>query len=283
VGSIYNGQPANVTYPGPVTIVIATNTSPIVLSCAGPHSLTTGDTVDVEGVATNLNANGIWPVVVTGLSTLTLTGSVGTAVGSGGTLQNLAAGATITIPSDGDADAAATFDPPFSGLADRTAKNSLNVGGYKLVKIVTAIANADSNTLWAQQTSVPAAWTQANAPVLWTVSGANNGDIIDATLSFTGTCNSGTLALFSLLFATQVPGGAISGFAKFSTSNQGFTPGANPYPMTLRGVAPVGALGGATFSLCLGFYSIGGTAPSMSAQGDYQFSALLWRPTGMPQ
>ena len=55
----------------------ATNTSPIIITTSSPHTLVTGQIVTIIGVTGNTNANGTWPIVVTGPSTFTLTGSVG--------------------------------------------------------------------------------------------------------------------------------------------------------------------------------------------------------------
>lgn len=68
------------------TITGATNATPISITCTG-HGYSTGDTVVVESVTTNTNANGTWEITVTGANTFTLDGSVGNGVGSGGTAR----------------------------------------------------------------------------------------------------------------------------------------------------------------------------------------------------
>lgn len=61
-------------------IVSSTNASPIEIT-ANSHGYATGDIVTVNGHGTNTAANGTWTVIVTGVNTFTLTGSVGNGVG----------------------------------------------------------------------------------------------------------------------------------------------------------------------------------------------------------
>lgn len=70
-------------YTGNVARGIASSTfaSPIQIATAAPHGYSTGDTVQIVGHTVNTGANGNWTIVVTGLGTYTLTGSVGVAVG----------------------------------------------------------------------------------------------------------------------------------------------------------------------------------------------------------
>lgn len=57
----------------------ATNASPIAITTTNPHGRATGDIVFIAGVGGNTNANGAWPITVTGGSTYTLDGSAGNA------------------------------------------------------------------------------------------------------------------------------------------------------------------------------------------------------------
>lgn len=67
-----------------VRILAATSTSPIAITTATPHLRTTGDVVSVSGAEGNTAANGIWTVTVTGDNTLTLNGSTGNGLYTGG-------------------------------------------------------------------------------------------------------------------------------------------------------------------------------------------------------
>jgi len=73
-------------------ITAVSNTSPIVITTAVNHGLITGQLVTINGVSGNVGANGTWPIVVTGLTTFTLTGSTGT-----GTYTS---GGNVFIPND---------------------------------------------------------------------------------------------------------------------------------------------------------------------------------------
>ncbi len=60
-----------------VAVSTASNTAPITINTASPHGLVTGQIITIIGVTGNTNANGTWPIIVTGVSSFTLTGSVG--------------------------------------------------------------------------------------------------------------------------------------------------------------------------------------------------------------
>lgn len=69
---------------GPVAVIGATFTTPIVITTATPHGSLTGDSVEVTGVLGNTNANGRWTVTATTEVTFELDGSVGNAPYAGG-------------------------------------------------------------------------------------------------------------------------------------------------------------------------------------------------------
>ena len=64
-----------------VAIASSTNATPIVVTTASAHNLTTGDRVTVTGHTVNTAANGTWLITVTGATTYSLAGSVGVGVG----------------------------------------------------------------------------------------------------------------------------------------------------------------------------------------------------------
>lgn len=67
------------------TVTAATNASPIAITTASPHGLSTGAQVAITAVHGNLAANGYWTVTSTGANTFTLNGSTGSgAYTSGG-------------------------------------------------------------------------------------------------------------------------------------------------------------------------------------------------------
>lgn len=65
-------------------ITNATAATPIAITTAAPHTLSTGDTVTVAGVLGIAQANGTRAITVTGASSFTLNGSVGTGTYLGG-------------------------------------------------------------------------------------------------------------------------------------------------------------------------------------------------------
>jgi hypothetical protein len=65
------------TQDGSKAITAATNASPIAITTAGNHGLTTGDNLTIQRVEGNTAANGTWFITVTGLTTFTLDGTTG--------------------------------------------------------------------------------------------------------------------------------------------------------------------------------------------------------------
>lgn len=72
--------------PGCVQLAVtaATNASPIAITTASPHGLSSGNTATLAAILGNTAANGTWTISVTGASTFTLNGSTGNAVYTGG-------------------------------------------------------------------------------------------------------------------------------------------------------------------------------------------------------
>jgi hypothetical protein len=76
------GAAWSVIEPTPaVNIASSTNATPIVVTTATSHNLTTGDQVTIKGHTVNTAANGTFLIVVTGATTYKLVGSVGVGVG----------------------------------------------------------------------------------------------------------------------------------------------------------------------------------------------------------
>ncbi len=73
---------------GTLAITNATNATPIIVTTATAHGLTTGQTVSISGVTGNTNANGFWVITSTGNNTFSLVGSSGNGTGSSGTVTN---------------------------------------------------------------------------------------------------------------------------------------------------------------------------------------------------
>jgi len=65
----------------PRAVASSTNASPIVVTTAAAHGLSTGDEVAINGHLVNTAANGSFEIVVTGTTTFELVGSTGNGVG----------------------------------------------------------------------------------------------------------------------------------------------------------------------------------------------------------
>jgi hypothetical protein len=73
-----------------LSITAATNATPIAITTASAHHLSTGQNVNIAGAIVNTAANGAFVVTVTGATTLTLNGSAGNGVyGGSGVLADV--------------------------------------------------------------------------------------------------------------------------------------------------------------------------------------------------
>jgi hypothetical protein len=87
-----------------ISISSSTNTSPIVITSAANHGLTTGDITDIYGHTINYNANGAWVVNVLTPTTFELVGSVGVGVGGAtGSLSSNAASKCVKLATSQNA------------------------------------------------------------------------------------------------------------------------------------------------------------------------------------
>lgn len=128
-----NGLPASAAtaIPSSVAISSSTNATPIVVTTATDHNLSTGDAVYISDHAVNLNANQYWYVTRLTATTFSLDGSTPTAAGGAtGRVYDLSLGATKTIPDDGDDLDAASVNVALAALASEIAwlKRQLHVG-----------------------------------------------------------------------------------------------------------------------------------------------------------
>ncbi len=67
-----------------ISITSSTDATPIVLTLPAGHGFQNGDSVTVAGHTTNIGANGTWIVSSAAVTTITLTGSIGSGAGAGG-------------------------------------------------------------------------------------------------------------------------------------------------------------------------------------------------------
>ncbi|HVK17007.1 MAG TPA: hypothetical protein VM533_08660 [Fimbriiglobus sp.] len=85
-GASWSVMDEGVTLAAALSVTDATNASPVSITIGGviDHGINTGDRVLVEGVQGNPGANGVWTVTRTSATAITLNGSTGTGVYTGG-------------------------------------------------------------------------------------------------------------------------------------------------------------------------------------------------------
>lgn len=116
----------------PQTITSSTDANPIVITKAN-HGYSTGDIIMIQGHATNLNANGIFKIVVLTANTFTLknlyTGAAiagsGAGAGAGGIMVKMS---TNQIPAISQEFREAVFQLSTSGNANLTIKFAISQG-----------------------------------------------------------------------------------------------------------------------------------------------------------
>lgn len=309
MGSTYNGLPGDISLPAAVSIASSTNASPIAVTTSTPHGLLTGDRADVANHQTNTGANGIWTIVRTGASTLTLTGSTGTGVGGAtGTVQPLTYGAAATIPSDGDPRNAASVNVPLIAALDRTALVLPAIGVSKLAQrsVVGFISSAGNS--WAshpggsltagtvnQWNTVNAlsnifggagfAFSAGSSPLIFAVHNFVSGDL--AIVDFEGTDNSQTAYRLGLYGAVSPPGvtptwpgsfGVMSTSFRTINNNADATPNR---PFALRGFFAPASTG--DLYIVPVIYAFNTGASTNTLLDDASFTVDFWRPTGVSQ
>ena len=171
-----------------VAVTAASNTSPISITTAAPHGLSTGMQVAIGGALGNVAANGTFSVTVTSATSFTLDGSTGNGIWTGGGTVALPSLAQALNASANDVLAIATAlvaTPPGmtaatqpGSLADMSMLSAIAAGldvaerysmsGPTLVQLSTVPATTDTaaaamGVLQAQY--VPSAWLAAITPV----------------------------------------------------------------------------------------------------------------------
>jgi hypothetical protein len=301
MGSAYNGIPGNIGFPASLTITLATNVNPIVVTTGPAHGMMTGDRVDVVGVLGNTAANGVWTVTRLSANTFSIPVAGNGAYTSGGTAQPLTYGAATTLPSDGtDPRNAASVNVPFESILDRSSSLVPTIGSLKLCAqyIIAQVSGntASPPTVWAKNatsvTGYAAMVLPGGGPLTFSsipyISGA---DILEVTLD-------GTIAVDVAGATTGVTAVALGiGFGPYGGSSG--TPalygkyvdypgsGVTAYaPATLKAWTSNGTYsdGSTTGQAFVFLYSnTFGVTSAVNMVGDYTLIARVWRSTGVPQ
>lgn len=305
MSSQYNGQTANVMFQSQKSVSAATNLTPIQITTTVPHQLTTGDLVNVAGVAGNTAANGDWPISVVDASNFLLVGSAGNgAYTTGGTVQSLGMGTTYPIPSDGDARNAASVNGAFESLGDRTAVLGASVGAYRLLKYWNVgVDDPTENASWTGGTITLSVSTWAPLYAIFTsltdplLGFLQAGDIIEMELSATyewaeSGSSGGEGVLLGLGIGYFVAGGTPTIPAKIPNSGLVLgdvgsslglvTSGRSALVLRARAVVPANVQS-AGISLMSFTRSVNPTHFDVDGIGDMSFVGSVWRQTGKPQ
>src|ERR1017187_493988 len=113
-------------------ITSSTNTAPIIVKAVA-HGFNSGDTVEVEGHATNTAANGQWQITKSDADHFALNGSTGNGVGGAtGYICNYQLQPAIQIPSPGDAASMVTLAPVIEGNANPAPYLYRRLGKWRL-------------------------------------------------------------------------------------------------------------------------------------------------------
>ena len=219
----------------PVDIMSSTNAAPIAVTFTGAHGFNDGDTVQIEGHATNTAANGLWIFHKTGANTGELVGSTGNGVGGAtGYALDYAINPLITVPADTDLANAASVNGPTSALFNCTPFLYERTGAWKMLEMGTLLGGTLFTTT---STTVVNSSTWTDLGITPLVGGfyAAPGDFIHMafTSSLSATASSGVAITFGL------NGAAVLGFSQdFLPSSSGVV-----VPLTLYADLQVGAIG----------------------------------------
>ena len=313
MGTIYDGIPGNIAFPAAVAITSTTNANPITVTTSAPHGLLTGDKARIYDHQSNTAANGIWTVTRTGASTYTIPVAGIAAGGATGSSQGLVYGAALTLPADGDADAAATFNAALAPLTDRSAVTVLSLGQFKLARKELWLYSNLTNATWChiaaggvvantaiQFVSDGVTWSTAIASVItspttvgiapvFALSGVVAGDFIDVRLDTMFVADGGGGARLCLHAAIAAPGvtptwpgggyGEMTGGSAYAFGPAGTAP---PVQVSVHGIIN-GAPSSGNLYIQPIYYPYNTATESPQVKGDTLLEVNIWRPTGVPQ
>lgn len=291
----YRGLPANISRPGSLNIVSSTNASPIVLTVTA-HGLTTGDVVDVANHTTNTAANGRWAATVIdandfALYTIGGSASRGNGVGGAtGTVQPRTFGASFAMPSDGDAENAASVDVSLQALADRTEFAALSIAAGSFCMIGYSHQTLDPATGFGQwgagslTTTASQITLVPSGSAFWTIPGVNMEDLLEIDFGFSAQAGGANSLLF-LEYDGRVPGGVPGIGTKLNGTTRPVST-ASSYggaihmkaflPITASNFFGAGNSGG---NVDISLWGVTTTSTdTVSLDGAYDLAVKIWRP-----
>lgn len=286
MSTIESGDPTGLATKAwaPSAITSSTDATPIVLQVIA-HGYADNEIVDVDGHATNTNANGTWPILTVDADHFVLVGSTATGAGAGGATgvtRDVSISPLATLPSDlvDDCDAANMMAPVELTL-DRSTWANMRLGKYHERGPYVAGADDDTYSAWSTNAAdANAAWhVIAGAPAYTHIGNANYNNLVKKS----------DRLLISISFTAEVTatspvpvavGLAIAGGGAFKVLNSGYRiPVSYKGPVVLRGVydIPSGAVG-QSWELYVMMQGNAGAPNTMTLKGDYQAIVNHLRP-----
>lgn len=298
----YAGLPGNESRALTLSVLDATNATPIEVQTTAAHGLQTGERVVIYGVVGNLATNGTFYVAVTDVDKFELYdswvgGAVATPVAgsgayvSGGTVAPQGWASTLQLPADGDAIDAASVNTATEGEGDREAWLVERTGTYRLIEVAhftITVAGpgaytiggagviAATNGAWGDVAAINALIDAAYGVGVDVVP----GDLVKITCSGTNEVQSGGSMAFRIGYEFAEYGAAWTGASTgtIDRSAQGMGSGTvtTYYPWSLIGDALSGVSNGGQIKPRLQHYGIGG-AINYYLRGNLSFTVEVWR------
>jgi hypothetical protein len=255
-----NGTIPAVTQPLTWAIDSSTATTPIVVSVgAAIHGFATGDTVEITA-HDQANANGLWVITVTGVSTFSLDGSTSSGVGTAtGIVQDYSVNPLITIPADGDAASASSVNPAFEGIFNAVPFLYQRAGAWRVyAEDFVAVAGLPwpATLAWSITPTLSSGnWITLASTASILTGYCRNGDVIDVSAIIGSDTTGGASIADRQPLAVQITiGAAVSqGTAALVNANNAYVETSNPSGRFLVLGAPAG---GSAFSISLAAYDI---------------------------
>lgn len=239
------------------TIASTSNTTPIQVTWSGAVPFNDGDTIEIEGHATNVNANGVWPYQKIDSTHGLLVGSTPTAAGGAtGIGLDWSINPILQVPEDlvDDVDAN-TVNPTFQGLFDLAPYMYRRMGAYSLIDVKARDDGAVFTTF--STTAVNAVtWTDLGVTAITGRRYLHYGDLLEISFFSALSCTAsntvavaaslnnvgyGTLTASAIEFAPGTSGVIVPFHLRyrFVFGGGGF-PDLGPYNITIQGLSAAG-------------------------------------------
>lgn len=298
----YAGLPGNESRALTLSVLDATNATPIEVQTTVAHGLQTGERVVISGVVGNLATNGTFYIAVTDVDKFEIYdnwtgGAVANPVAgsgayvSGGTVAPQGWASTLQLPADGDAIDAASVNTATEGEGDREAWLVERTGTYRLIEVAhfsIIVAGPGAFTIGAPGViaATNGAWGDVAAINALIDAGYGvgvdvvPGDLIKIVASGTNEVQSSGSMAFRIGYEFAEYGAAWTGVSTGtidrSAQGMGSATVTTYYPWSLIGDALPGITNGGQIKPRLQDYGIGG-AINYYLRGNLSFTVEVWR------